>query len=115
MSAVGYNRATQGIRSGRAEVGYELKVTPGDVHSKAATVQPQAAELESQVAKLTSDMQALAETWTGSASSAFQSLYEGWKGQARHIQSQLEQIGRSLNSVGTNYDTVEAQNVSALR
>lgn len=50
-------------------MGYELKVTTGDVHAKAA----------------------------------------------RQIQSQLEQIGRSLNLVGSNYDTVEAQNVSSLR
>jgi WXG100 family type VII secretion target len=95
-------------------VGYTLKVTTDDVHAKAQRVQSEAADLEAKVAKLTSDMQALADTWTGTASGKFQGLYHGWQGQARQIQSSLEQIGTSLNSVGTNYDQVEAQNAASL-
>lgn len=96
------------------KMGYSLKVDTDDVASKASLVKSQASELESQLATLTSNMAALAETWTGTASSAFQSLYQTWKGQAAQMQSQLEAISVSLNSAGTNYANVEQQNASAM-
>lgn len=93
---------------------YSIKVDTGDVASKAATVKSQAATLESQISTLTKDMQALSETWTGSASAAFQSLYQQWKTQATTIQNQLDSISASLKGAGSNYDSVESQTTSAL-
>jgi len=95
-------------------MGYALKVDTDDVASKASLVKSQASDLESQIATLTSNMASLAETWTGTASGAFQSLYQAWRGQAAQIQAQLESISASLNSAGTNYASVEQQNTSAL-
>lgn len=93
---------------------YSLKVDTGDVASKAQKVAGDASTLEQQITTLTSDMQALSETWTGTASGNFQSLYATWKGQAKQIQQQLEQIGQSLKGAGVTYDTAESQNVQAL-
>jgi len=93
-------------------VGYQLKVSTDDVAAKASAVRSQATELESQVAALTSQMAALADTWTGTAASAFQELYAQWRGQAGQIQQSLADISTSLNSAGTNYAEVEAANAS---
>lgn len=93
-------------------MGYQLKVSTDDVATKASTIRSQATELESQVAALTSQMSALAETWTGTASGAFQDLYGLWKGQASQIQQSLANISTSLNNAGTNYADVEAANAS---
>jgi early secretory antigenic target protein ESAT-6 len=93
-------------------MGYQLKVSTDDVAAKASAVRTQATELESQVAALTSQMGALAETWTGTASSAFQALYAEWKGQASQIQQSLASISASLATAGTNYAEVEAANAA---
>ena len=93
-------------------MGYQLKVSTDDVAAKASAIRGHASELESQVAALTSQMGALAETWTGTASGAFQDLYGQWKGQARLIQESLANISTSLNNAGTNYSDVEAANAS---
>jgi 6 kDa early secretory antigenic target len=93
-------------------VGYQLKVSTDDVAAKASLIRSQATELESQVGALTTQMAALAETWTGTASGAFQDLYAQWKGQASTIQQSLAAISTSLNNAGTNYADVEAANAA---
>jgi early secretory antigenic target protein ESAT-6 len=95
-------------------MGYQLKVSTDDVAAKASAIRTQASELETQVGTLTTQMGALAETWTGTASSAFQQLYATWKAQAGQIQAQLADISVSLNNAGTNYSDVEAANAAAL-
>lgn len=93
-------------------MGYQLKVSTDDVAAKATAIKSLAAEIESQVGTLTTQMTALADTWTGTASSAFQDLYGRWKGQASLIQQALGDISVSLNNAGSNYAEVEAANAS---
>jgi 6 kDa early secretory antigenic target len=91
-------------------VGYQLKVSTDDVAAKASAIQAKATALEEQVGELTTQMTALAETWTGSASSSFQDLFGAWKGQANAIQLSLADISTALNNAGTNYDNAETAN-----
>lgn len=95
---------------GELTVGYQLKVSTDDVAAKASAIQTKATYLEEQVAELSSMMAALAETWTGTAASAFQDLYATWKGQATQIQVALADVSRALNNAGTNYANAESAN-----
>jgi len=90
---------------------YNVTVSTGDVADKAATVQNQVAELESQLSTLTAAMADLAGTWTGPAATAFQSAYDAWKGTAQQTKVALDDIGASLRNAGNQYD----ENEDALR
>jgi early secretory antigenic target protein ESAT-6 len=96
-------------------VGYTIKVATDDVQSKASAVASEVAELEAQLAKLSSDMRALADTWTGQAATAFQSLYANWGKQATAIQHSLNEIGLSLKGAGSKYADAEAANIASMR
>jgi 6 kDa early secretory antigenic target len=96
-------------------VGYTIKVSTDDVAAKASAVAREVAELESQLGVLSSDMRALAETWTGQAASAFQTLYTGWNKQAAQIQQSLNEIGVSLKGAGSKYADTEAANIASMR
>ena len=90
---------------------YNVTVSTGDVADKAATVQNQVAELESQLSTLTAAMADLAGTWTGPAATAFQNAYDTWKGTAQQTKVALDDIGASLRNAGNQYD----ENEDALR
>jgi WXG100 family type VII secretion target len=96
-------------------VGYTIKVSTDDVQSKASAVAAEVAELEGQLTKLSSDMRALSETWTGQAASAFQSLYAGWGKQATAIHNSLNEIGLSLKGAGSKYADAEAANIASMK
>lgn len=86
---------------------YNVTVSTGDVQDKAAAIQSEAADLEARLTVLTSAMADLAGTWTGPASSAFQSVYETWKGTAQQVKQTLDELGASLRNAGTQYDDTE--------
>jgi WXG100 family type VII secretion target len=94
---------------------YDVKVQTGDVAAKAQRIQTEAAEIEARLQQLTSAMGELAATWTGSAASAFQDMYQGWDRTARQMKQALEGIGRSLNSAGQDYDALESKLTSQFR
>jgi WXG100 family type VII secretion target len=90
---------------------YNVSVSTGDVADKAAAIQSEATDLEARLTALTSAMADLAGTWTGPASSAFQNVYETWKGTAQQVKQTLDELGVSLRNAGTQYD----ENEDALR
>lgn len=90
---------------------YNVTVSTGDVADKAAAIQREASDLETRLAMLTSAMADLASTWTGPAASAFQNVYENWKGTAQQTKQALDELGASLRNAGTQYD----DNENALR
>jgi len=94
---------------------YDVKVSTGDVTSKAQKVQAEAAEIEARIGQLTSAMADLAGTWTGSAASSFQDMFSSWDKTARQMKDALEGIGRSLNSAGQDYDALESKLTSQFR
>jgi early secretory antigenic target protein ESAT-6 len=95
-------------------MGYSIKVSTDDVAAKATAVSRQVSDLESQLATLSSDMSALAASWNGKASDAFQTLYHGWNKQAGQIQQSLNDIGISLKGAGSKYADAEAANISSM-
>src|SRR4051812_16733686 len=88
---------------------FEVKVSTGDVAAKARHIQSEAVEIEERLRILTTTMADLAGTWTGSAAAAFQDLYQEWDRTARQMKEALDNIGRSLNKAGTDYDALEQQ------
>ena len=103
-------RLQQRLKDGQ-NMPYNVTVSTGDVADKAAVIQREAAELEARLTMLTSAMADLAGSWTGSASSAFQSVYETWKGAATQVKQTLDDLGASLRNASTQYD----ENEDALR
>jgi WXG100 family type VII secretion target len=86
---------------------YDITVSTGDVADKAAVIQREVADLEARLAMLTAAMTDLAGSWTGPASSAFQSVYETWKGTAQQMKQTLDELGASLRNAGTQYSDTE--------
>ena len=94
---------------------YEVKVSTGDVQSKASTIQREASEIEARLSQLTSQMADLAGSWTGAASSSFQDLFQQWDRAARSMKDALGGIGRSLHGAGMDYDSLEQRLTSQFR
>lgn len=94
---------------------YEVKVSTGDVQSKASTIQREAAEIETRLSQLTSQMADLAGTWTGAAATSFQDLFQQWDKTARSMKDALDGIGRSLQGAGQDYDSLEQKLASQFR
>ncbi|WP_372969081.1 WXG100 family type VII secretion target [Microbacterium sp.] len=67
------------------------------VHADAATLMSQLTQLQS--------------SWVGTASTAFQSCADQWRGAQLHVEQVLESIGHSLGSAATQY--AEADQFSA--
>jgi WXG100 family type VII secretion target len=86
---------------------YEVKVSTGDVAAKAGQVRQMVAQIEGELSQLTGAMGELAGTWTGSASGAFQDLYQGWDKTARQTKDALDAIGMSIKGAGESYDQTE--------
>ncbi len=88
---------------------YSVTFDTEDIANKAAAIQATAGELESQLAQLTSQMSALAETYTGAGASAFQEVYAQWKTTAAQMKEELGEIGVALRNTGQTRGDVEQQ------
>jgi WXG100 family type VII secretion target len=85
-----------------------------DIRLKAATAQKNAAEIQMMLGQLQTAMADLSSTWQGPASSKFHGLYLDWNNQATKMQGALDDIGKSLNAVGTSYENLESELASKL-
>jgi WXG100 family type VII secretion target len=94
---------------------YEVKVSTGDLATKATQVQRQAAEIDERLNQLTAAIGDLAGTWTGSAAGAFQELFAGWDRTARQMREALDGIGRALQGTGHEYESLETRLVGQFR
>ena len=88
---------------------YNVTFDTEDIANKAAAIQTTAGEIENQLAQLTTQMAALAETYTGAGASAFQQVYEQWKTTAAQMKEELGEIGIALGNTGQARGDVEQQ------
>jgi WXG100 family type VII secretion target len=81
----------------------------GDIAAKAAAIQATATEIEGLLGQLTTQMGALAETYTGPGAAAFQEVYAKWQQSQGQIKEELAEIGVALNNTGQARGDVESQ------
>jgi WXG100 family type VII secretion target len=80
-----------------------------DIAAKAAKIGSTASEIESQLALLTQEMAAFAETYRGSGANAFQDVYSRWQQTQGQIHQELTEIGAALQKTGLLREQVETE------
>ncbi len=68
------------------------------------------ARVQGDMQQLTSHLQALQSSWSGQASTAFQSVLAEWRNTQLAVEGQLLQITQSLGFAAQHYAEMEAQN-----
>lgn len=65
--------------------------------------------IRAEVAGLSASLTALRDSWTGSASAAFQTTVEDWRGTQQIVERSLDSIHQALDTAARNYaDTEQA-------
>jgi WXG100 family type VII secretion target len=88
---------------------YSVTFDTGDIADKASAIQTTAAEIEGLLGTLTSQMAALAETYTGPGATAFQEVYAQWQQTQGQIKEELAEIGIALRNTGQVRVDLEGQ------
>ena len=76
-----------------------------------ATIQ----QVQSQLQQLTHNLHALQSSWTGQASTAFQSVLAEWRGTQQHVEAQLVAITEALGQAAHHYIELEQANTRLFR
>ncbi|KQZ22689.1 WXG100 family type VII secretion target [Microbacterium sp. Root553] len=71
--------------------------------------------VQSESAVLMSQLSQLQSSWVGTASAAFQSCADQWRGAQLHVEQALESIGHSLGSAATQYADADQYSASLFR
>lgn len=71
--------------------------------------------LHTDAATLATQLTQLQSSWVGTASNAFQSCAEQWRGTQLQVEQSLESIGRSLGSAATQYAEADQYSASLFR
>jgi WXG100 family type VII secretion target len=71
--------------------------------------------LRTESTTLTAQLTQLQSSWTGSASAAFQSCVEQWRGTALQVEQSLESLGSSLGGAATQYADADLYSASLFR
>lgn len=66
--------------------------------------------IQTDVAALLGQLQALQDTWSGGASAAFQGVVTNWRGTQLSVEESLRQITLALQQAGQQYADVESAN-----
>ena len=66
--------------------------------------------IQAEVAALHGQLTNLQASWTGQASTAFQSAVTGWKTTEQRVEEDLNAINLALGHAGQQYAEIEAQN-----
>jgi len=66
--------------------------------------------IQTDVAGLHGQLQALQESWSGGASAAFQTATGDWRSTQQHVEEGLRQITLALQTAGRQYADVEMAN-----
>jgi early secretory antigenic target protein ESAT-6 len=69
-------------------------------------------QIQSEVARLHTQLAALDGQWTGAAAAAFHGVVERWRGTQRQVEENLSEISRALSVAGTQYAEIERANAS---
>ena len=81
------------------------------VHAAHSSAHATMSRLQSESAALMAQLNQLQSTWTGSASAAFQSCSEQWRGAQMHVEEALASISTALGAAASQY--AEADTYSA--
>lgn len=68
------------------------------------------ARIQQDVQGMHAQLQALSQTWQGSASASFQTVAEQWVVTQRRVEESMQQINRALDMAGQQYMDVESAN-----
>jgi WXG100 family type VII secretion target len=79
-----------------------------------AQIEQVSQSINSQLNSLMNQLQPVASTWKGSASSAFQQLMERWQSDATKLTQALNSISEMMGTSSKNYAASEEQNTSAI-
>ena len=71
--------------------------------------------MRAESATLMAQLSQLQSSWVGTASNAFQTCAEEWRGAQLHIEQALESIGGSLGSAATQYADADQYSASLFR
>lgn len=82
------------------------------IASKSAQARGQVDTIVSEVNALTTSLQDLQGSWTGSASTNFQGVLTNWRNTQRQVEESIAQINEALSRAGVNYSDTEQANAS---
>ncbi|MFW0169829.1 WXG100 family type VII secretion target [Rothia sp. P4278] len=82
------------------------------IASKSAQARGQVDTIVSEVNALTTSLQNLQGSWTGSASANFQGVLTNWRNTQRQVEESIAQINEALSRAGINYSDTELANAS---
>ncbi len=85
------------------------------VHAAHGAARATMERLQSESAALTAQLMQLQSSWVGTASNAFQSCAEQWRGAQLHVEQALESIGTALGSAATQYADADQYSASLFR
>ncbi|MFS0895289.1 WXG100 family type VII secretion target [Microbacterium sp. 179-I 3D3 NHS] len=71
--------------------------------------------LRAESATLMAQLRQLPSSWSGSASTAFQSCADQWQGAQLHVEQTLDSIGTSLGAAATQYAEADHYSASLFR
>ena len=84
-----------------------IAVTPEQLHSTGSQLNAGAANIESILSQLASQVAPLQSEWQGVAQARFQELWAEWQRSSRGIQEALHGISQLTQQAGTNYADTE--------
>src|SRR6185295_10343963 len=106
--SAGYPRLRRPSRSqGRQPRMPNIAVTPEQLHSTGSQLNAGAANIESILSQLASQVAPLQSEWQGVAQARFQELWAEWQRSSRGIQEALHGISQLTQQAGTNYADTE--------
>jgi early secretory antigenic target protein ESAT-6 len=84
-----------------------IAVTPEQLQSVSGQLNAGAANIESTLSQLASQVAPLQSEWQGVAQARFQELWAEWQRSSRGIQEALHGISQLTQQAATNYDETE--------
>ncbi len=86
-----------------------IAVTSTELRDNAARMRATASSVQDELNRMLSGVQALANTWQGSASASFNTYYSEMNKSWSQVKQSLEGIASMLDQTATSYDETEAQ------
>jgi len=84
-----------------------IAVTPEQLQSVGTQLNAGAANIESTLSQLASQVAPLQSEWQGVAQARFQELWAEWQRSSRGIQDALQGISQLTQQAGANYESTE--------
>ena len=82
------------------------------IAAKTAEAHGYVERISSEVNGMTSSLQDLQSSWTGSAAANFQEVLSAWRATQAQVEESIGQINTALANAGVNYAETEAANAS---